>query len=532
MRQAIKSDGSDGTAALKAWLLAHGDQVLKQELYEFTKPGIGAGLGRSPSRSSNFVVQSANLGNIGGTSLFPGTVTLANPSPVGNILFAIICAGDGGPTAAVSDTGFNTWVPLFTRVPTAFGFVSICRAVSNGSTVSATFTTGGSRSSSAMYVVEVPAAYSGTLIAHASGVGSGFGSASTSDGNVLNMPFSPSGMSWDLFMISLIPPAGAIPGVSLGYVVFNTNGTPANPIISHTFLAQEVIGPFDSGELAAAGAISPVTLGRFTDASSPLTYGGQVYSPANIKNDGFKSKIGLDVDSLQLTWTFRGDEPMVIDPDTSATILTLLQGFKYGLWAGVWVKWRRIYMPVFGDCETLAAVSEFRGRIGPVEVDRLKAKITVNSVTEMFNRQVPQQLIEANNRSGQIGPGLPPDLNADPSHWTIFECVAGAGGTVQKIVAQQTDPTAGDVYAPGTFDLGYLLFQASPLQFFVAQVQHYDVEAGYNVFYLFKPLYVDPHTYPLSFIGFVPIPKDQTVSGAGGVELPPFPRVPLPEQAV
>ena len=174
----------------------------------------------------------------------------------------------------------------------------------------------------------------------------------------------------------------------------------------------------------------------------------------------------------------------------------------------------------------------FRGRVADVAVDRLTAKITVNSVTEMFNRQVPQQLIEANNRSLQVGPGLPPDLDPNPLRWTYFQCVTGHDGTVQKIVARQTAPTADEVYAPGTYDLGYLLFQASPLQFFVAQVRHYEVIAGYNVFYLFRPLYVDPHAYALSFAAFVPVPKDQTVSGAGGVDLPGFRFVPLPEQAV
>jgi hypothetical protein len=103
---------------------------------------------------------------------------------------------------------------------------------------------------------------------------------------------------------------------------------------------------------------------------------------------------------------------------------------------------------------------------------------------------------------------------------------------VQKIVADQTAPTAGQVYAPGTFDLGYLLFQASPLQFFIAQVQHYEVVGGHSVFYLFKPLYVDPHAYGLTFSAFVPVPKDQAISGSSGILLQPFPFVPLPEQAV
>ena len=520
MRQAIKSDGSDGTAAL-ATFLAENDEFLTQELYEFIKPGLGLVVGSPPAYGA------------------PGSDSgVAQPRDQITSVKAMITMYTI-PGAVITDpfTYFNYSIDGGAHWNGIIGGSALAHTPTEFTVdITAAIVAAGGIDSFDFGLVQIQAYNQSSLLEYdtepgwqmyVSHVGLRFGYAS---GPTFDMLTTQNAFTND--------PSGSPPDwatyskytldASDGYMARWFSATLGGynfPGWLYWGWVPSLGGGVSSGDLSA-------TLTRVCDASSALTYGGNVYAPANIKNDGFKSKIGLDVDSLQLSWIFRGDEPMVTDPDTGATILTMLQAFRYGLWAGVWVKWRRIYMPTFGDCETLSAVSMFRGRIADIQIDRLTAKITVNSVTEMFNRQIPQQLIEANNRSGQIGAGLPPDLDSDPTHWTVFECVAGEGGTVQKIVASQTAPSSGEVYAPGTFDLGYLLFQASPLQFFVAQVQHYDVEGGYNVFYLFKPLYVDPHPYGLKFVAFVPVPKDQAISGAGGVELPPFLYVPLPEQAV
>src|SRR5882724_2329315 len=514
MRQAIKGDGSDGTAALKAYLLAH-DEVMAQELYEFTQPGIGGGLGISTA-----------------FSLSAKGVFVEDPG----------FAGFGAATVSDSAGEIDRWEsrPLGGGDDPGQLFFSYDPP---GLYAAPGFDSGGARPRSEIQkVVAVMEAY------YTPGVDSSYTpplqfapiyylNVSLDGGATfplwLNPAIDPILTSAKEFTADISSLIGDIETFDFSQVQFRVRDQSSIFVDCDEHPGAQLfilkVGlRFSYGGLPA-GIVAPEPLAKVCDASSALTYAGDVYAPANIKNNGFKSKIGLDVDSLQLDWNFRGDEPMVIDPDTDETILTMLQGFQWGLWKGVWVKWRRVYMPTFGDCDTLGAVSMFRGRIADVEIDRLTAKITVNSVTEMFNRQVPQQLIEANNRSLQVGPGLPPDLDPDPTHWTVFQCVTGHGGTLQKIVARQTAPTADQVYAPGTYDLGYLFFQASPLKSFVAQVQRYEVIAGYNVFYLFRPLYVDPHGYGgLSFTAFVPVPKDQTLSGAGGVELPGFPRVPLP----
>jgi hypothetical protein len=510
MREVIKGDGSDGTAALKAYLLTH-DNVMSQELYEFSL------LPRPSVAGADWIVPPVAPGAdekllwvpITGTP----TITIA---PMGSPPCGSISVGPGScsvtrtrQTAGLSSP-VATWSAPMVATPSVAAQVTRVFAVVRGGWDGfwgepfLYSPTEGELPGSFINLPPVP--FAGTIYHDISAYGS---------------DWTPSTFPWSAFDLRM----------GLGGSTF----FPFGGVTFSTFAVEQIgfLVYYAAPAGPPPGPYSQITRSSLvTDASSPLTYRAKGYVPANIKNSGFKSKIGLDVDSLDLEWRFRGDEAMITDPDTGATILTMLQAFRYGLWDGAWVKWRRTYMPAFGDCDSLGAVSMFRGRVAPVQVDRLTAKITVNSITDMFNRQVPAQLIEANNRSLQIGPGLPPDLNPDPSHWTYFQCIAGHGGTVQKIVASQTAPTADQVYAPGTFDLGYLLFQASPLEFFVAQVQHYDVESGYNVFYLFRPLYVDPHPYGLSFAGFVPVPKDQTISGVSGLELPGFPRVPLPEQAM
>jgi hypothetical protein len=527
MRQVIKGDGSDGTAAAKAYLLAH-DSLLSQELYEFQQAAIGfpvaarGGLPMSPCTQPTTPSITEDFGEV-----WNGVENIT-------VLF-----GEG--SAVVLGDGTNV--------------------ISSGKGIS--------RSLSGFFVPDVfltaPIGLYGVpgsdnpLARPRSDIARIFAVATLdviSEGNVplCHFQVSPNaGADW----------GGIMPGHPNEVGHWQVRLDITNFITSHVAIADldfnQVYfgmgcasstdwGDFDSPagggiiahnvgldfEYSTGGPEPPPSPRKFffTDSNSPLTYASLKYAPTTIKNDGFKSKIGLDVDSLKLTWTLRGDEALVTDPNTAATILTILQGFQYGLLEGYWVKWRRAIMPTFGDCDSIGAVSMFRGRIAEVEVDRLTAKITVNSVTDLFNRQIPQQLIEANNRSMQVGPGLPPDLDPSPTHWAVMVCEASEGGTVTKIVARQTQPTADEVYAPGTFDMGYLWFQASPFENLIAQVRHYEVISGFNVFYLFRPLYIDPHVYAAKFIAFVPVPKDQNVSGSSLVELKGFPWVPLPEQAV
>jgi hypothetical protein len=210
---------------------------------------------------------------------------------------------------------------------------------------------------------------------------------------------------------------------------------------------------------------------RITDSSSPLTYTPRgVFYPANINNGGMKSKIGWDPDSVNLEWSFNGDEPFLLDG--GQTVLTFLQSFAQGLWQGGFVRWWRTLMPTYGDCDTLGAVQMFRGRISAVDVDRLKVKVTVNSILEIFKWKVPTQTIEPSNRAAQYGPGISPITPGNlPAQYTQFECIPGMGGGIQRIVAGCTAPNLGETFPDGTYNMGYMQWTSGPLQGLVSLIQ-------------------------------------------------------------
>jgi hypothetical protein len=402
MRQAIDGTGADSTAAMKAYLLEN-DEVFSQELYELVFPL------RLPS------VVAGGAGPL-------GPFTLPVPLGAGESALALLTTagvevpvdGDGALVAVDDSSGeIDRWssAPLGELLGPGYLVWSALSALPISQSAA-----------TKIYAVGL-VDFNGVL-------GVQYLDCSTNNGVSWGINLVISGGVVNGQVSALLATGSAAQTLDLSQVKFRMK--------NEASLSRSLTPPGDVMKLLGVGIIvyfggaSPTGLitrkMHFCDSASPLTYRGQVYTPANIKNNGFKSKIGIDVDSLQLDWNFRGEEPMVTDPNDGHTILTMMQAFKEGLWAGAWVKWRRTYMPTFGDCDTLGAISMFRGRVGPVDVDRLKAKITVNSVTELFNRQIPAQLIEQNNRALQVGPGLPPDLDPNPASWTYFECVTGHGG--------------------------------------------------------------------------------------------------------
>lgn len=194
---------------------------------------------------ADFVLQSASLANIGGIGA-PGSVTLADATPAGNIILAFLGNADGGTSSAISDTAGNTWVSICANVntlsPSITGRVSIWRtvAVAAGPGNIVTFTTGGTRVDSDFIVIEVPAAFSGSLFAHTSGAaGTAYAlapTATTSDGNTLTVPITTSSAK-DLFMVSLSSGSGVVPAAAVGFIINITGGggslvDPAQLIVS------------------------------------------------------------------------------------------------------------------------------------------------------------------------------------------------------------------------------------------------------------------------------------------------------------
>jgi hypothetical protein len=187
---------------------------------------LTSGLGSISSLAPDFAVQSQENGALS-FAAGAGNVILPEATPAGNILLAFARSDSfTSGSHSISDPAGNTWTALFHDVTTLSGMkVSIwrCVAVAAAAGNSVHFGTPGSLSSS-WFVVEVPAQYSGSLIAHTSGAAfsgyAGAPTATTSDGNTLTVPLSNNGADEDLFQISLISPSGAAQsGVSIGFLV-------------------------------------------------------------------------------------------------------------------------------------------------------------------------------------------------------------------------------------------------------------------------------------------------------------------------
>ncbi len=246
-----------------------------------------------------------------------------------------------------------------------------------------------------------------------------------------------------------------------------------------------------------------------TDYSSPLlwSYKG-TFVTGNISRNEVESKIGLEADKLEVIWSPQDSDILADDGGTPATtLLTVLQGFGCGIFDNGTLEVWRCLMPTIGDCDTLGACLMFSGRIGDIEPDRLKAKLTVNSRLELLNQQVPTNLIEPTNILAQYMTGQMPA--GAPIGFTVV-----AGTVLTKVYADGT-PTMPD----GTYDGGYIVFTAEKLGGTYRRVRAQTVESGHHAFYLYEPLPFLPQVGD-NLEAYIPIAADSGKTG--------FPYVPSP----
>jgi hypothetical protein len=223
-----------------------------------TSEDIGGDISGLPT---NGALQIALVSN-GGSPPGVDNVILQKATPGGNILFAFMNnEGSGGTGPTVSDWADNTWIPLYINLPQngGYGVISVWYAIALAAPAGnrVTFTVGGSvphlLTSSDLYVIEVPARYSGFVYTHSLGTGS-VASATTSDGNSISVPMTTGGVEWDLIMISLAPPSGAASGLSIAFLCRGFSSST----------------PISSGQILATG-------GGFTDIVS-----GPIVDPAGL----------------------------------------------------------------------------------------------------------------------------------------------------------------------------------------------------------------------------------------------------------
>jgi Uncharacterized conserved protein (DUF2163) len=194
---------------------------------------------------------------------------------------------------------------------------------------------------------------------------------------------------------------------------------------------------------------------RLTDWESPLWWipGGKFLPAAGITRGKITSKIGLDVASLDLTWS-PANRTFTQNLSTSSPLQLAQLGF-YDNWpVRVW----RLYMPTPGDANTLGAMALFGGRIAQTSVDRAQIKWTVNSWLDVVNQQVPSTVIEnTNTMSGFAGAVPPYGFNFIPQ----FQVVEAVDTNI--VVAACTGPQdAGRIFSYNAFYQAALVFNNGP----------------------------------------------------------------------
>jgi len=147
-------------------------------------------------------------------------------------------------------------------------------------------------------------------------------------------------------------------------------------------------------------------LGRtflLTSYPSPLKWDYRgTFVPAEVQRGSVESKIGLQADSLNVTWSPKDSDVLATD-GLGNTVLSAIQGFGRGIFDNGIVELWRCVMPAIGDANTLGACLMFSGRIGNIDPDRLNvnggaialghplgctgAKLTTTLVYEMKRRR-------------------------------------------------------------------------------------------------------------------------------------------------
>lgn len=209
------------------------------------------------------------------------------------------------------------------------------------------------------------------------------------------------------------------------------------PLIQHLYLIGE---PDDPASI------------RLTDYEAPLQYNPWgTFLPAVIKKDGVTTKIGLEVQKINVTWT-----PVNLQAGVTIATANPLQLARIHYYDNKPVRIWKVFMPTPGDANTLGACEWFGGRVGSCVVDRSQVQFSVSSFLDVVTQKIPANVIESTSTlAGYTAATIPPGDASIP----IFKVFTGT--TTTSIIADCLSPTANKIYAGNQFVAGYMVFLAS-----------------------------------------------------------------------
>jgi Uncharacterized conserved protein (DUF2163) len=269
-----------------------------------------------------------------------------------------------------------------------------------------------------------------------------------------------------------------------------------------------------------------------TDYEAPLLWPvWGTFQPAVISRGTVTSKIGLEVASLDVTWTPK--QPAAFTQSVStASPYQLAQLGYYDNWR---VRLWTVYMPMPGDANTYGCSELFGGRVADTTVERGAIKFTVNSFLDVVNQYVPTNVIELTNTLASYTAATPPK---GFSHIPQFNVVQGDSPT--EVIGDMTYPNLHSILNANVCQHGYLVFNSGPgatLGGVWASIQqnikitlpggYNQPNSDYNQFILYTPLPWAPTPGVDTFYVSGQAPIDQSDGSYFG-----FPYVPNPTIAV
>lgn len=188
-----------------------------------------------------------------------------------------------------------------------------------------------------------------------------------------------------------------------------------------------------------------------TDYEAPVLYKPWgTFLPAAISRGQVTAKIGLDSQTLQITWS-PGKQASTVNTSTASPYqlarLHFYDNWPFRLW--------RAIMPTPGDANSIGCIEWFAGRVSIAAPSRNKIVFSVPDYMNCLKEKVPSTVIELTNvMAATAASTLPP---GDPSI-PIFKCFTGSSTT--GIIADCLSPTANKIYSGNLFAGGYMVFLA------------------------------------------------------------------------
>lgn len=178
------------------------------------------------------------------------------------------------------------------------------------------------------------------------------------------------------------------------------------------------------------------------------------FRSTNIRRGSITSKIGVETNSLDLSWS-----PLNQTLTSSFGTASPYQLARLGVFDNWRVRIWRTYMPTPGDANTWGAAEWFAGWIGDIKTEGGLISFSVNDYLYCLNQKVPSGVIESTNTLASYSGGVPPP---DYSQMPQFSVIVGGGTSPTVIYADQTSPNPGTVPHTDDLDGGYVVFNGGP----------------------------------------------------------------------